>query len=57
MCRGISPTSEMRAEIQAKSGHFFWAKSRQGGEVIDLQGLFNSYWNSNKNEFAVSGQS
>jgi hypothetical protein len=57
MCRDVSPTSQMRAEIQAKSGHSFWAKNRQGGDVIDLHELFNDYWNSNKNEFTISGQS
>jgi hypothetical protein len=57
MCRSVSPTSEMRAEIQAKSGYSFWAKNREGREVIDLEGLFNNYWSSNENEFTVSGQS
>jgi hypothetical protein len=47
----------MRVEIQAKSGHSFWAKNREGGEVIDLEALFNDYWGSNENEFTVSGQS
>jgi hypothetical protein len=44
-------------EIQAKSGQLFWAKNRQASGAIDLQGLFNEYWGSNKREFTVSGQS
>jgi hypothetical protein len=51
MCRGVSPTSDMRTEIQMRSGHLFWAKNRQGSEVIDLQELFNDYWSSNEREF------
>ena len=33
-----------------KRGHLFWAKNRQTNQVIDLQGLFNEYWNSDKHE-------
>ncbi len=33
--------SEIRAEIQMKSGNLFWAKNRRTGELVDLQGLFN----------------
>jgi len=40
-----------------KSGHSFWAKYRQMGEVIDLQGIFDDYWSSNKHEFMVPSQS
>ena len=40
-----------------RSGHLFWAKNRQKGEVIDTQGLFNNYWSSDEREFLVSGQS
>ena len=47
----------MHTEIEIKSGHLFWAKNRQKGEVIDIQGLYNNYWSSNKREFLVSSQS
>ena len=57
MCRGVSPASEMRAEIQMKSGHLFWAKDRLASEVIDLQELFNDYWNPDKHVFTVLSQS
>ena len=56
-CRGVSPTSEMRVELQMKSGHSFWAKYREKNGVIDLQGVFDRYWNSNEHEFAVPSQS
>ena len=56
MCRDVSPTSKMRAEIRMRSGHLFWANYRQTSEVIDLKGLFNDYWSSNKHEFIVPSQ-
>ena len=57
VCRDVYPTSEMRAQVQMKSGYSFWAKYRQTGEAIDLQGLFSDYWGSNKHEFTVPSQS
>ena len=57
MCRGVSPTSEMRIEIGIKSGHSFWAKNRQMNEAIDFQGIFNEYWGSTKREFTIPSQS
>ena len=56
MCRGLSSTSEVRAEIQMM-GKFLWEKSRQASEVIDLQALFNNYWNSGEHDLTVSSQS
>ena len=50
-------TSNMRVEIEMRSGHLLWAKNRQTGEVIDLQGLFNDYWASTKHRFTVPSQS
>ena len=55
--RDISPTSKMRTEIRMRSGHLFWAKHRQGSEVVDLQALFNEYWGSTKRDFTVPSQS
>ena len=43
----------MRAEIQMRRGHLFWAKNRLASAIIDLQALFNDYWGSNKDEFTV----
>ena len=53
MCRDVSPTSEMRVEIQKKSGHSIWAKYREMSEVINLQGLFSDYWSCKTREFLV----
>ena len=38
-------------------GKFRWAKSRQAGEVIDLQALFDNYWSPDEHELTVSSQS
>ena len=57
VCRGISPTSEMRAEIQMRSGRSFWTKIRRPSEPIDLQGLFNEYRSTIKHVFTVPSQS
>ena len=57
MCRDVSPTSQIRVEVQVKHGHLFWAKSRQASEVIGLQELFNDYWSSDNHEFTILGQS
>jgi len=57
VCRGVSPTSKMRAEIQMRSGHLFWAKNRQANDDIKLQALFNDYWTSTEHEFTVPRQS
>ena len=57
VCRGISPTSEMRAEIQMRSGHSFWTKIRRPSEPINLQGLFNAYRSTIKHVFTVPSQS
>ena len=37
-----------------RSGHFFWAKNREGSGEIELHGLFNAYWSSNEREFTVT---
>ena len=55
-CRGLSPTSEVRVEIQMM-GKFLWEKSRQASEVIDLQTPFDNYWSSDGHELMVSSQS
>jgi hypothetical protein len=57
MCRGVSPTSEMRVEIQMRTSYLIWVKNRVASELIDVQALFNEYWGSNKHEFTVLGKS
>jgi hypothetical protein len=56
MCRDASPTSQMRVEIQVKSGHLQWGKKEQGGKEIDCEALFKDYWNTTAHEFLVHGQ-
>ena len=53
MCRGVSPTSEMRAEIEMRSGSVLQAKNRLPSEMIDLHVLFNNYWYSDEHNFTV----
>ena len=55
--RGVSPTSQIRAEVRMKTGHSVWAKYRDASEVIDLHELFSDYWSSDKHEFTVQSQS
>jgi hypothetical protein len=57
VCRDVSPTSQIRAEVRMKRGHSFWATHRDTSEVIDLQALFNDYWSSHNHEFTVLSQS
>ena len=47
----------MRFEIHMRSGHLFWAKYRPGSELIDLQALFDDYWNFRKHEITVLSKS
>ena len=56
MCRDIFPTSEMRMEIQRITNTMFRAKGRHAKELINLQGLFNDYWSSDKHEFTLPSQ-
>jgi len=53
MCRGVSPTSEIRVEIQKRGSHLLWGKNRLASELIDVQALFNDYWSSIQHEFMV----
>ena len=59
MCayRDISPTSQVRVEIQMKSGHLPWAKKDQNAKEIGLQKLFHEYWTTKKHEIMVPGRS
>ena len=57
VCRDVSSVSEMRAEIQMRSGHSFWARIRQNSDVIDIQGLLKNYWDSTEHEFTIPSQS
>ena len=49
--------SNLCMEIHIKRRHAVWMKYRQAGEVVDLQGLFNSYWTSNKHKLTVPSES
>ena len=40
-----------------KSSHLPWAKNEQTIKEIDLQNLFNDYWNTNEHDLTVLGQS
>ena len=53
MCRGVSPTSEIRVEIQKRGSNLFWGKIRLASELIDVEALFNDYWSTIKHEFMV----
>jgi hypothetical protein len=55
--RGVSPTTQIRAEVRMKIGHSVWTKYREANEVIELDGLFDDYWSSNNHEFTVLSQS
>ena len=57
VCRGVSPTSQMRMEIHMKRGHLLWKKKEETTKQIDLQMLFDDYWTSKKDKFTVTGQS
>jgi hypothetical protein len=57
MCRGVSPTSEMRAEIQMRSRHLFLTKNRLASDTIDLQALFVDYQSTIKHVFTLPSQS
>ena len=57
VCRGVSPKSEVRVEIQMTSGDLSSAQNQPVTEVIDLQALFNDFWSSNKHYFTVLSQS
>jgi len=49
--------SNLHSQVRMKSGHSFWARYREGDKVIDLDGLFSDYWNSNNREFTAPSQS
>ena len=47
----------MRVELRMRVGYSFWAKTRENDYVIDIQGLLDDYWSSDKREFTVLSQS
>ena len=47
----------MRVNVRTKTGHLVLAKARQMNELIDLQGIFKDYWNSDKRLFTLQCQS
>ena len=56
VCRGVSLTSQLRVEIQMRSGHLPWAKKEQTGHLINLQEVFGDYWSSEMRELTLPGQ-
>ena len=57
VCRDVSSISKIRAEIQMRTGHSFWAKIREKSDVVDIQGLLKEYWDSTEHELTVPSQS
>ena len=57
LCRDVSPTTHIRAELRMKIGHSILAKYRDASKAIGLQGLFNDYWNPEKHHLTVLGWS
>ena len=55
--RDISPTSNVRVEIQIKSGHLPWAKKDQEIKEIDIKKPVDEYWTSEEHELTVPGRS
>jgi hypothetical protein len=57
VCRDLSPTSQIRAEIRMKRGPLSLPRYREASEVIDLQALFTHYWSSDNHTFTILSQS
>jgi len=57
MCvyRDISPTSQVRVEIQMKISHLWLAKKDRNVKEIGLHKLFDEYWTSGEHELMVPG--
>ena len=49
--------SNLRVEVQMKSGHSVWAKYQAASEFIKLDGVFSDYWSSRNLEFTILSQS
>jgi hypothetical protein len=47
----------MRVDTQMRKTSRPWSKWKQTGKEINIELLFNDYWNSNNREFTVSSQS
>jgi hypothetical protein len=47
----------MRVDIRMRKAYAPWAKWEQTGNEIDIETLFNGYWNTNNHEFIASSQS
>ena len=53
MRRDVSSISEMRADIQMRTGYFYWAKALQNSVTIDIEGPLKEYWSSTERELRV----
>ena len=49
--------SNLRVEIQIKSGHLHWPKKIQNIKEIDIQKPFHEYWSSGEHELTALGRS
>jgi hypothetical protein len=47
----------MRVDTRMRKASPRWAKWKQTSNKIDIELLFNDYWNTNNHEFTVSSQS
>ena len=48
--------SNLRTEVQMKTGHSIGEINQEASKIIDLYGLFSDYWGSNDHEFTILGQ-
>jgi len=44
-------------EIHRTTRMLFWRQNRRENEVIDLQAIYDEYWDSTEHEFTVLSQS
>ena len=52
-CRDVSPTSQMRVEIQIKR---LWATKDRVSKEINPQELYNDYWTSKIHDLTLEGE-
>jgi hypothetical protein len=57
MSRIVSPLSEIRVEVRMSGAYPLLSKMEQTRNEIDIQSVFNVYWNTNEHVFTVSSQS
>ena len=55
--RDIYPTSDVRVEIQIKSGRLSWGQKDRNTKKIDIKKFFNEYWTSEQHNPTIPGRS